>query len=138
MDDAGATSGGSSDAASSSHDVAASSIPELPEQDEPPKIPDFLLTPAPTSPLDPRRKKTTGLAGGLSDLGPALAIGLNFLFSIAGGAFAGWLIDRYRGKGNVGMIVGLIVGFATGTWRIIRTSSESEKREGDARRGKKR
>lgn len=77
---------------------------------------------------------TAKLSGSVSDLGKSLAIGLDFLWMLAAGAFIGWLADRWLGKGHVGILIGLGLGFLVGTWRLLRrlNAAESAERKGRA------
>ena len=45
------------------------------------------------------------------------------LGGLFGGALVGWTVDRLAGTGNIGLVVGLILGIVGGFWSIIRFSS---------------
>lgn len=48
-------------------------------------------------------------------------VGFEVASEVAAGALLGWLFDRWRGHGNIGVLVGSIVGIAVGLWSLIRT-----------------
>ena len=52
------------------------------------------------------------------------AIGIEFVGAILVSGFIGWLIDRFAGTAPWAMIVLLILGFAAGTRRAMKTSAE--------------
>jgi len=52
------------------------------------------------------------------------AVGIEFVGAVLVSTFIGWLIDRYFGTAPWAMIVLLILGFAAGTRRAMRTSSQ--------------
>ena len=45
------------------------------------------------------------------------------LGGLFGGGLVGWMVDRFAGTGNIGLVVGLILGIVGGFWSIIRFSS---------------
>ncbi len=45
-------------------------------------------------------------------------VGFEFLGSILGGTFIGWLIDRQAGTGPWGLILMIFVGFGAGMYRV--------------------
>jgi F0F1-type ATP synthase assembly protein I len=49
-------------------------------------------------------------------------IGFEVACEVAGGALLGWLFDRWRGHGNIGVLVGSIAGICVGLWSLIRQS----------------
>ena len=63
------------------------------------------------------------------------AIGIEFVGAVLVSGFIGWLIDHFAGTGPWAMIVLLLLGFAAGTRRAMKTSSEfdanSDKNEKD-------
>lgn len=65
---------------------------------------------------------------GLGDLGKALAIGLDFLFSIAAAGLLGYLLDRWQGWSPAGLLIGLGVGFAAATVRMLSRLNREEAR----------
>jgi ATP synthase protein I len=52
------------------------------------------------------------------------AIGIEFVGAVLVSGFIGWLIDRFAGTAPWAMIVLLILGFAAGTRRAMKTSAE--------------
>lgn len=56
------------------------------------------------------------------------AIGLDFAGSVAGGAFLGWLLDRFAGTGPWGLVGGLALGLTTGMYRFIREGLAANRR----------
>lgn len=106
---------------SSSDDGPAFIPPTLPE---PPRIPDELTKPV-DHPILRRQEQPKALAG-LAELGPAISMGLDFLFTIASGGFLGWLFDYWRATQPIGTLVGLSIGFAYATYRIIRRSQRDD------------
>ena len=100
-------------------------MPTLPN---PPAIPELL-----TRPVDhPAKARMSGAAPAakplFADIGPALTIGLDFLFTTAAGGFLGWLLDYGLKWTPYGVVGGLLVGFVAATVRIIRRSQKLEQR----------
>lgn len=99
--------------------------PDEPRTDPRLEIPELLRTPVdhPAARRIREGKSASQLGGnsasGMGDAAKALAIGLDFLVSAAAGGFLGWLIDRWLGSSPMGMVIGLGVGFAAGTVRLI-------------------
>jgi len=62
----------------------------------------------------------------MAELGKSLAIGLDFLWMLLAGAGLGWLADRARGQGHVGLLVGMGLGFLAGTWRLLARLNKPE------------
>ena len=54
------------------------------------------------------------------------AIGIEFVGAVLVGGFLGWLIDHFAGTSPWAMIVLLLLGFAAGTRRAMKTSAEFE------------
>ena len=54
------------------------------------------------------------------------AVGIEFVGTVLVSAFIGWMIDSYAGLGTspFGMIVLLLLGFAAGTRRAMKTSAQ--------------
>lgn len=52
------------------------------------------------------------------------AIGIEFVGTVLVSTFLGWLIDRYAGTAPWAMIVLLLLGFAAGTRRAMKTSKQ--------------
>jgi ATP synthase protein I len=94
----------------------ANALPDAPDPDNPPQIPELLRTPVqrPAS-MTPKPSALSGFG----DIGRALAIGLDFLFAAAAGGFVGYLIDRWLGSLPTGTVVGAGLGFLAGTVRLI-------------------
>jgi ATP synthase protein I len=84
----------------------------------PPPIPDDLLAPVKRPSIDPDRPRPPAIAG-LGELAKSLSIGLDFLFMIAAGGALGWGIDWAAKVSPWGILVGLLVGFAWGTVRLL-------------------
>ena|SRR5215471_18226354 len=84
----------------------------------------------------PERKPAPPESGsGFAGMARAWAIALDFVFTILAGAGLGWLFDRWRGSGPVGLLVGLGLGFFLAFWRIIRTTQKQEREDAARRRG---
>lgn len=104
-------------------------LPPPPMRDPRLEIPEILRTPI-KKPELPNERKVVVIppgSGGLGDLARALSVGLDFLFIIAAGGFLGWLFDWWRGTGNVGVLVGLGVGFLAGTARLLQRLNRDDK-----------
>ncbi len=86
-------------------------------------IPETLRKPPPPPPPP----KTPG--SDIAAMGRAWAIALDFVFTVLAGAGLGWLFDRWRSTGPVGLLVGLGLGFVVAFWRIIRTTQREEEAE---------
>lgn len=52
------------------------------------------------------------------------AVGIEFVGAVLVSAFLGWLIDRWLGTAPWAMIVLLLLGFAAGTRRAMKTSAQ--------------
>lgn len=52
------------------------------------------------------------------------ALGVEFVGAVLVSAFIGWLIDRFAGTSPWAMIVFLLLGFVTGTYRAMKTSRQ--------------
>lgn len=103
-----------------------------PDNDPTLRIPDVLQRPVEHPSL--KRKPRSDLAG-LGELMKALAIGVDFLCTIAAGALLGWGLDRWMGWNNKALLVGLLVGFAYATVRLLqRTARDDQASKPPARR----
>jgi ATP synthase protein I len=101
-------------------------LPELPGRGDPRlEIPEILRKPVDHPSLRP--KEVSPVTSGLSELGKALAIGLDFLFTITAGGLLGYLLDRWWGSAPAGLMIGLGIGFAAATFRIIQRTSREER-----------
>lgn len=81
-----------------------------------PELPDVLRSPPePTNAARPNESRISSLAVGM-------ALGADFLGSIAGGLILGWLADRWLGSQPVGVLVGLVIGMSLAMIRIVRRS----------------
>lgn len=94
-----------------------------PENDPTLRIPELLQQPVRHPSLD--RKPRSDL-GGLGELMKALAIGVDFLCTVAAGALIGWGLDRWLGWTNRALMIGLAVGFAYGTVRLLQRTAREE------------
>jgi ATP synthase protein I len=54
----------------------------------------------------------------------ASGVGFEFLGSILGSTFIGWLIDRYLGTGPWGLVIMIFVGFAVGMVMVWKAMDE--------------
>lgn len=50
------------------------------------------------------------------------ALGVEFVGAVLVSTFIGWLIDRFAGTAPWAMVVFLLLGFVTGTYRAMKTS----------------
>ena len=94
-----------------------------PENDPSLRIPELLQQPVRHPSLD--RKPRSDLAG-LGELMKALAIGVDFLATAAAGALLGWGLDWWMGWTNRGLLIGLGIGFAYGTFRLLQRTARDE------------
>ncbi len=94
---------------------------------EPPAIPEELLRPV-EHPILERDKSGPRPIGALGEIAPALALGFDFLFTIAAGGFLGWLVDYGVKSGPIGVLVGLFIGFLAATVRLIRRTQQIDQR----------
>jgi len=101
------------------------------------EIPAVLRTPVrrPDVPGVPGKAngKQGGVGGLVSNLGAGYGLAMDFLGLIGGGAFLGWLVDRWRHSLPIGVLVGLGVGFLAAMIRIVRQSQKSERLDRAAR-----
>ncbi|MBX3386027.1 MAG: AtpZ/AtpI family protein [Phycisphaeraceae bacterium] len=102
-----------------------------PKSDPRLEIPEVLRKPIDHPSL--RQPKKQPSLSGLGELGKALAIGLDFLFSIAAGGVLGWLIDRWLGSSPVGLLIGIGLGFGGGTFRMLQRLNAAEAKERNRR-----
>ncbi len=49
-------------------------------------------------------------------------IGMQVASEVAAGVLLGWIFDKIRGHGNIGVLLGAIAGIAVGLWSLIRNS----------------
>lgn len=49
-------------------------------------------------------------------------IGMQVTSEVAAGALIGWLIDRWRGHGHLGVLIGSVCGICVGLFTLIRQS----------------
>lgn len=96
------------------------------------EIPEVLRTPVKRPEYTGDSKPATATST-LGDLGSAMAIGIDFLASAAAGGFLGWLLDRFTPTAPYGLVVGLVVGFIAGTFRLIRRLNAPEKPRSSSR-----
>ena len=82
------------------------------------EIPEVLREPVRQSPIAGNHVPP-GVQG-IGELGKALAIGLDFLFFAIAAGVLGWLVDRWLGSAPAGLLIGLGVGFISGTIRLIK------------------
>lgn len=99
------------------------------------EIPEILRKPVDHPSL--RRKPVSPVTSGLSDLGKALAVGLDFLFTIAAGGGIGWFADYTWGSSPYGVMVGLGIGFVAATYRIIERTNREDRLEKERRERQK-
>lgn len=52
------------------------------------------------------------------------ALGVEFVGAVLVSTFIGWLIDRFAGTAPWAMVVFLLLGFVTGTYRVTKTSRQ--------------
>ncbi len=74
--------------------------------------------PAASSDPLPRR----GAPSGASPLGQAMRLSTEFTAGVLAGGILGWLFDQFLGTKPWGMIVLLMLGFATGVYNVMRVS----------------
>lgn len=103
------------------------SIPDEQHPDHDPRleIPKVLQEPVQHPALDRPKPKVDGL--GLGDLSKALAMGIDFLATIAAGGGIGYGLDYWQGWSPYGLLVGVLIGFVVATIRIIQRSNADDK-----------
>ncbi len=71
------------------------------------------------------QRPVAGSAAAKSE-GAGWAIGIEFIGAVLVSGFIGWAIDAYAGwrTSPFAMIVMLVLGFAAGTWRAMKTSAQ--------------
>ncbi len=93
-------------------------IPPPPAFREAPAMPEF-----PEPPRELLKGTAAGRGEGSSSLGRAgrgWSIAMDFVFTMVGGAFLGWLVDRWLKSMPLWTMVGLGVGFVGAFVRIVR------------------
>lgn len=68
-----------------------------------------------------------GSATGPSPLGQAMRLSTEFIAGVLAGGILGWIFDRYLGTKPWGLIVLLMLGFATGVYNVMRVSGSLPK-----------
>lgn len=63
-----------------------------------------------------------GPAAGPSPLGQAMRLSTEFIAGVLAGGILGWMFDHYLGTKPWGLIVLLMLGFATGVYNVMRVS----------------
>ncbi|GJE16785.1 AtpZ/AtpI family protein [Methylobacterium marchantiae] len=63
-----------------------------------------------------------GASKGASPLGQAMRLSTEFIAGVLAGGILGWLCDRFLGTKPWGLIVLLMLGFATGVYNVMRVS----------------
>lgn len=103
-----------------------------PDHDPRLEIPKVLQEPVQHPALNRPKPKADGL--GLGDLSKALAMGVDFLATIAAGGAIGYGIDYWRGWTPYSLLVGVLIGFAYATVRIIQRSNAEDKAASERKR----
>lgn len=63
-----------------------------------------------------------GSPAGPSPLGQAMRLSTEFIAGVLAGGILGWMFDHYLGTKPWGLIVLLMLGFATGVYNVMRVS----------------
>jgi ATP synthase protein I len=74
---------------------------------------------------------------GPSDLGRAFRLSTEFVAGIIAGGGIGWVFDRALGTSPWGLIVFLMLGFAAGTFNVVRSSGSMGRSGADGGAGSK-
>jgi ATP synthase protein I len=74
----------------------------------------------PSATSDPSTRP--GPAAGPSPLGQAMRLSTEFIAGVLAGGILGWMFDHYLGTKPWGLIVLLMLGFATGVYNVMRAS----------------
>jgi ATP synthase protein I len=70
----------------------------------------------------PDHSTRPGPEAGPSPLGQAMRLSTEFIAGVLAGGILGWMFDRYLGTKPWGLIVLLMLGFATGVYNVMRVS----------------
>ena len=81
----------------------------------------------------PGHSTRPGPAAGPSPLGQAMRLSTEFIAGVLAGGILGWMFDRYLGTKPWGLIVLLMLGFATGVYNVMRVSGALSKAPGKKR-----
>ena len=74
-------------------------------------------------PAAPSRPSSgAGGSNGASSLGLAMRLSTEFIAGVLAGGILGWLCDQFLGTKPWGLIVLLMLGFATGVYNVMRVS----------------
>ena len=73
-----------------------------------------------------RDERFEGSASGPSALGRAFRMSAEFVAGIIAGGGLGWLLDRWLGTSPWGLIVFLMLGFAAGTFNVVRAAGAGQ------------
>jgi hypothetical protein len=98
-------------------EAAVKRIGDAPGVPPPPAIPEHLTKPV-VRPDSMKPKQS--MMGGLGEISKSLAIGLDFLLTPIAGGLVGYLVDRWQGWYPYATLIGIGVGFLTGTVRLLR------------------
>lgn len=70
----------------------------------------------------PAKGTQTGSSGGVSPLGQAMRLSSEFIGGVVVGGALGWGLDWLAGTRPWGLIVFLVLGFASGIYNVMRSS----------------
>ena len=73
-----------------------------------------------------RGARSVPQAPGPSPLGRAFRMSTEFVAGIIAGGGLGWLLDRWLGTSPWGLIVFLMLGFAAGTFNVVRAAGAGQ------------
>lgn len=99
----------------------------------PPELREGAPLPEPTTVWTPRAEKArlakAGVGSSAEAFGRIGAISLNFVYSAAGLALLGWLVDYFAKSFPVGLLTGAGLGVAVGMYRFIREATALNKKQ---------
>ncbi len=105
---------------------------------DPPPIPPELRVgaplPEPTTVWTPRAESARlarpgGRHGSMEALSRISSISLNFVYSVAGLALLGWLVDYFAKSVPIGLLIGAGLGVAVGAYRFVREATALNKKQ---------
>jgi ATP synthase protein I len=73
-----------------------------------------------------RDERLEGSPSGPSAIGRAFRMSTEFVAGVIAGGGLGWLLDRWLGTSPWGLIVFLMLGFAAGTFNVVRAAAAGQ------------
>jgi len=109
--------------------------PDIPEPPPPPEIPELLTRPVDHPAAAPEKPRSSS---GISEMGKAWGVAMDFVFSILGSLLIGHFLDRWLQTTPKITLIAMAVGFVFAFWRIVRRTLKEERDEASRKAASKR